>query len=141
MEELQELRKLAVRILYILDQIEKKAPAPSQSPKEAQNGFASFVSSVNRALSKLNQSPFSDEELKELYDLSGKDPVLVGRLLFRSSRKGDELKPYVLATFRKYGAETVRSWLQERSAPPEPDQAIKEIVAAALATDEAEGSA
>jgi DNA-binding transcriptional regulator YiaG len=136
MEELQELRKLAVRMLYLLDQIEKKAPAPGQPSKEAQNGFAAFVSSVNRALSKLNQDPFSDEELKELYDLSGKDPVLVGRLLFRSSRKGDELKPYVLATFRKYGAETVRSWLQERAAPPDPDQAIKEIVSSVLSLEE-----
>jgi len=136
MEELQELRKLAVRILYLLDQIEKKAPAPNQSPKEAQNGFAAFASSVNRALSKLNQGPFSNEELEELYNLSEKDPVLVGRLLFRSSRKGDELKPYVLATFRKYGAETVRSWLQERPAPPDPDQAIKEIVSQVLSIEE-----
>ncbi len=136
MEELQELRKLAVRILYLLDQIEKKAPAPNQSPKESQNGFASFSSSVNRALSKLNQDPFSDEELKELYDLSGKDAVLVGRLLFRSSRKGDDLKPYVLATFRKYGAETVRSWLQDRPTPPDPDQAIKDIVSQVLSLEE-----
>jgi len=135
-EELQEIRKLTVRILYLLDQIEKKAPAPSQSPKESQNGFASFASSVNRALSKLSQGPFSDEELKELYDLSGKDAVLVGRLLFRSSRKGDDLKPYVLATFRKYGAETVRSWLEERPAPPDPDQAIKEIVSNVLSIEE-----
>lgn len=134
MDELQKIRKLVIEILYYLDQLEGKVPPEGPKGGNGPKGNVQerFAQSVNRALAKLQQDPYSPEELAELYELSGGDAVLVGKLLFRSSRKGPDLKPYVLNAFRKYGAEGVRAWFQTAQVQESPEETVEKIVAAVL---------
>ncbi len=134
MDELQKIRKLVIEVLYYLDQLEGKVPPEGLKGGNGSKGGGQerFAQSVNRALAKLQQDPYSPEELTELYELSGGDAVLVGKLLFRSARKGPDLKPYVLNAFRKYGAEGVRSWFQTMQVQEPPEETVEKIVAAVL---------
>jgi len=134
MDELQKIRKLVIEVLYYLDQLEGKVPSDGTKRSNGSKGSEQerFAQSVNRALAKLQQDPYSPEELAELYELSGGDAVLVGKLLFRSSRKGPDLKPYVLNAFRKYGAEGVRAWFQTAQVQESPEETVEKIVAAVL---------
>ena len=134
MDKLEEIRQLALKILYLVEEL--KAPLPQDPKKEAKDPFQLFSSSVNRALEKIGQEPYSTEELQELYDLSEKDPVLVGKVIFRSSRKNGDLKPYVLNVFRKYGASGVRGWFETKTAPESPSKAVEKIVAQVGGSDD-----